>query len=515
MAKTILLTTSTANDVVFSNGTYSVAGLKFKKSNITSAKHIRFKAEVPQVVTIDTTAATSPLTSTDVTVKVNVKDNTGRVTESKVTLRTPATITELGGSAAVQNEAVNAALVAKLNALGLPFTAASLTSGEGITITDKAGYFKGNRGGATGVTVTGFTATTVSATTKAVYSFGVGADLAANQTISFPYGSATMDSGNTHYGIPAPKTVAGASAVSGQKYDAFVFSFFQESELPVGDGKKALQEEQIFVFVDNGTGSVTTNAAGFLAFEKAMHKIIALYNKSVHSVEEFFDGGFIGAAVGGGAVGGTETTSINTYVTPYGTLAQHIMGDTATVIYPVQGNTGWVIDNDNTATEGCEWTPPIATVNDQKFTVGKSAFQNYMKVLVGDATDVNLRVGFRKVQADQADFGYSDYAVVSLTADVVKTAANLNGGTPYTKTTTDVFADATYYDVQVIVNIDGTVVAKVNGKEYAVESASGVAMVFDAGDTLIPTSSAVNVGGGDADTVFNQLIVNENVNWLD
>lgn len=482
--KSTLLTTSTANDVVLKDGKYFVGSIELSKNTV----HKRFKAEVAQVVTIDTTAATSPAVSKEIGVTITVVQGNKEVVQRTVSFKTPATITEIGASAALQNEAVNASLVAQLNGLGFPFVAASLTGGEGITITDKAGYYKGTRGGVTGVNIFGFTATSLVITTKGVYGFGLGSDLLEKTAHFDPMLSQFIGGSN---GIEIPSGIAAA-----QKYDALI-------------------SEHGVVFIDNGKGSSTTNAAGFLAFEKAAHKVIALFNKSVHSVEEFFDGGFIGGAVGGGAVGGTETTSINTYVTPYGTLAQHIMGDTATVIYPVQGNTGWNIDNDNTATEGSEYTPPIATVNEQKFIVGKSAFQIYAKVLVGDATDVNLRVGFRKVQADQADFGYSDYAVVSLTADVVKTAANLNGGTPYTKTTTDVFADATYYDVQVIVKPDGTVYAAVNGKEYAVESASGVAMVFDATDVLIPTISAVNVGGGDADTVLNQLVANESTNWLD
>ena len=90
------------------------------KVNITSISQIKYKAEVPQVVTLFGTSYT-PVAST--TYKCVVYDPLrvgwlSRDSHIPYSYTTPATITDIGASAALQREYIHLQLVAAINADG-------------------------------------------------------------------------------------------------------------------------------------------------------------------------------------------------------------------------------------------------------------------------------------------------------------------------------------------------------------------------------------------------------------
>jgi len=151
--KSVLFNTSAGSDVQYSGGEILIAGLDpIKLSRVINFSQINYRAEVAQVITIGATAYT-PTASTPYTVEigdVNVRDHGYTSALKKFSYTTPDDITALGASDALQREAITLELVALINA-GSPFvTAATLTGGNGFTVTDKAGYYPYNRQGNNG-----------------------------------------------------------------------------------------------------------------------------------------------------------------------------------------------------------------------------------------------------------------------------------------------------------------------------------------------------------------------------
>ena len=142
---------------------------------------------------------------------------------------TSADLSKEGANDAARREYIHLQLVSKINAVSSNYVvAASLGTGSGFTITDDAGYYPApgqtstNREGASTVYLRtdddgrGFAITNIALTTAAVYANGVGATL-ANYAPSYDLVYSSLISGY----IDGPKTTAGASAVSGQKYNLF------------------------------------------------------------------------------------------------------------------------------------------------------------------------------------------------------------------------------------------------------------------------------------------------------
>jgi hypothetical protein len=533
--ESVLLRTSAASDVVCSNGVLTVAGLSgTRKSRISSITQIKYKAEVVQVITIGATAYT-PTSGTRYGVLIG---DTNRIRNGAAEQLkpyfyvTPSNITDLGATAALQREAISLALVAAINADSKNFVvAASLGSGNGFTVTDDAGYYPafsqtgtGRLGASEVLPVenndgSGFLATNVSTTTAAVIASGVGATLAAGVPVVDAYYGGLLSGylqGLLNGLSFTTKSTTSANnnlpAVSGQNYDIFVITSLVDASAHNQRGQLALVPKMQAVAVDNGTGSDTGNLAGFLAFERIMRKHISqLYSSDVNSWIEFYDSPilFQGAA---GAV--PTTTGENKVATDYGQFVYNQVG-TQTITVPTPGNTGLVLDQDLTATEGAEYTPALTTVNNQSFIVGKQEFSFVYKTITADHTDANLYVGFRKKAAHAADFNnYTDLGAIGFLGDLVYTWGILNNAATVATNTTVVPTDAAYEEYVVNVDINGVVTAKRNGVTYPVYSAGTTALVFDAGDEMIPFFLNTNIGGGDPDTVVNHSIATSTINWL-
>ena len=515
--RSVLFNTSASTDVQYSGGNAIIPGLSPIPTNrIINFSQINYRAEVVQVITVGGSLYT-PTASTAYTVLIGDSNRRSQgYTEpfKKYSYTTPPVITTLGATAALQREAITAALVAKINAASTYnyVTAASLTGGAGFTITDAAGYYPyphqgmNTRQGATRVVLaanadgTGFVSTDFVVTTAAVYSVGVGLDLANNAPI--------MDfmTGNVISGtVDAPKTITGAAAVAGQKYNAFSITYLENAQIAGITGTTGLLVKQRIVWVDNGAGASVVNLAGYLAFEKEIHRLIGIvYGQDPNATLEFFDKNFLIQ----GPLGAVVTTGAgvkNKFITPYGLLNHYNIG-TQTIVSASQGANGLLIEQDATATEGAHYCPEVVAACPQQFVVGKTAMTLVNKFSATTVANAVYMVGFRVKEAFTADFNdYNNLAAVGTGAagTAVATYGILGGAATVTTTSATNLVNSAVNTAVVEVAANGTVGIWMNDVKYPVYSAGTTPLVFPAGTVLIPFFQYTNLNSAAA--VINEV----------
>jgi hypothetical protein len=523
----VLLRTSAATDVQSSGGYITIAGLSATwKKLLSSIKQIKYKAEVPQVVTIggvDTTWV--PVGSTVYGVLIGDSRRNISGSESPLKLysyKTSLSLAVEGTTAQLRREYIATQIVAKINADPSNYGVAAVTSNGTFTFTDDAGYNpllnndanllyaqgQSGRMGKSTVQIwqnndgTGYATNNIAVTTAAVYAFGVGADLANGKPVmDFMYGN--LIQGTL---IAPPLTTAGLGAVSGQIYEAFVINSFNTAAAHNQTGQDALIQKLKTVWVDNGTGSATTNLAGFKAIERVFHKLmVQVYSADASCVQEWFDRPIVFQDPLGAAPTGTADTLGWQY--GYTPLNRTNIG-TQTIVAPVLDATGLLIDQDDTATEGSHTSANQQTLGDQSFVVGKAPFMVAARYVMGDYTDAAFMVGFRKKAVYGAVINnYTDYATIGngssaagttwINGDLFATRANINGGTTLQAISAVAPSDGVSVLVWLKVALDGSVTAFVNGTSYPIYSVGTTALIFDAGDEMIPFYQIVNIGGGD------------------
>jgi len=518
LKKSVLFNTSAGTDVQYVGGEILIPGLNpIKQSRIVNFSQMNYRAEVSQVVTVGGTSYT-PTASTRYIVCIGdaSRRNQG-LTEVPFmySYTTSADLSKEGANDAARREYIHLQLVSKINAVSSNYVvAASLGTGSGFTITDDAGYYPApgqtstNREGASTVYLRtdddgrGFAITNITLTTAAVYANGVGATL-ANYAPSYDLVYSSLISGY----IDGPKTITGASAVSGQKYNLFSISYIDDMvSIPtISNGVTGMLVRNADIWVDNGAGTSTTNLSGYIAFSRQLHR--GLYKQFANdpsAMVDFLDNVILFQ----GAAGAVPTTTGANKMASDAKWTYTQIG-TQTVTVPTPGNTGLVLDQDLTDTEGAEYTPSLLTSAPQEFVVGKTAFSVFARLVAADWTDMAWLVGFRKKAAHAADFNdYTDLgAVGSLAAngDLITTQGILNNAATVSTSTTIVPTDAAYLTVEVLVAVSGLVTCKLNDVTYPVYSAGTTALIFDAGDIMIPFVRAVNIGGGDPDLVLNEV----------
>lgn len=517
--ESVLFRTSAASDIQCSGGVLTVAGLSgVKKKNILSIKQVKYRAEVVQVATVSTTF--TPVGSTEYAILIGDPNRqvAGAISPlKKYAYVTPASITDLGATAALQREAINVALIAKINADASNYVVAATSGGgAGFTVTDDAGYYPPqqqgmtNRKGASTVKASpnedgsGMPANAVSITTAAVIANGVGADLLLGKpVIDQMYGNLIQGSVNNLFAPPV--TSAGLPAVSGQEYDAFVIeSLYDTAPAHNQTGQYALVPKTQTIWVDTGTGSSTTNLAGFKAFERVMHKLmVEVYKNDASTVHEWFDRplGFqdpLGAAPSGTA------DILGWQLSNYTNLNRTNIG-TQTIVAPVLDDTGLLLDQDDTAGEGSHTSANQQVLGDQSFIVGKTAFMVVARVVAADWTDTQFMVGFRKKAVYAADYNnYTDLAAIgggAADGDSITTQGILNNAATVATDSGTNFADNVSMLLIVKVALDGTVsayFANANGglTSAPIYSVGTTTLVFDADDEMIPFYQHVNIGSG-------------------
>lgn len=520
--QSILLKTSSKTDIQFGGGDYNITGLRsVSRKDITSFKQIKYRVEVAQVYTVGGGTYT-PTADTAYSIQigdVNRSDSGARESLYIYTVVTPNTagLTAIGNAAA-QREWIHAALVVKINNQTAQnrSVAVSLGTGTGFTVTDSGGYYpvraqnqtkmRGPNfvGVRTNTDGTGFADTNITLTTAGVTSFGDGTKLATESpVVDFVYGG--LISGNL---IDPPLTTAGAVAVAGQKYDGFVISSLQKEQTPTITDRYTYIDRSQVVYVDNGTGTATTNLAGFIVFEKQMRKAMAsFYKDDANAQIDFFDDQilFQGAA---GAV--PTTTGANKLISWGGAGWIYTAIGTQTITTPIGAATGLLLDQDLTDTEGAEYTPSLLTDCPKEFVVGKTAFGVYARMNAADWTDAAWLIGFRKKAAHTADFNdYTDLAAAGTLAangDLITTQGILNNAATVSTSTAIVPVDAASVTVAVTVAVNGLVTIKVNGTAYPVYSTGTTALILDVDDIMIPFVRYANVSTGDPDLTLMHIV---------
>jgi hypothetical protein len=521
--QSILLKTSSAADLKYSGRELTITGANraINVDRIVSIKQEKYRAEVVQVVEAGLGSYT-PTASTKYTIllgDVNRVMQGGHEVLLPYSYTTPSDLTLIGANAAAQREYIHGRIIDAINAnLNNYVTAATLTGGAGFTITDESGYYpvhgqnQSNRLGATTVIPamnndgSGFGSASVAVTTAAVYSFGVGEELLAQKPVMYNM------AGNLATGVfTAPRTANGQYAVSGQNYDGFRIETLELQSAHNVTGQWALVPYETIVYVDNGTGASTANLAGFIAFEEASHRLVAkFYSAYATIVGEFFDSPtlFQGAA---GAV--PTTTGENKIATEYGQLVYNQIG-TQTITVPTPANGGLNLDQDLTDTEGAEYTPSLLTACPKEFVVGATGISVLARLTVTDHTDATVVIGLRKKAAHAADFNnYTDLAAIGFIGDLVYTWGILNNAATVATNTTIVPTDSASETFEIRVDGTGLVTALYNSVVYPVYSVGTTPLVLDAGDILIPTVRAVNVGGGDPDVIISELLAVNADDW--
>lgn len=534
--KSLLLKTSLATDVQQAGGVLTIGGLQgLRVNNILDIKQIKYRAEVSQVVKIGYSGYT-PTADTKYTVvlewQLSTREGYSGVSKS-YSYTTPSVLANIGATAALQREYIHANLIAKINADqatgATPVTAATLAGGTGLTLTDDAGYYPARlngttngRKGPTNVYLetnadgSGWVDSSSEniVTTAGVISFGEGQRLLDDMPVISGYYAGNLISGE----LDCPKTSAGLFATAGQKYDAFLVSALQTAAANAITGQLALVPVEYAIFVDNGTGSSTSNLTGFLAFERMMQKALfgIVYGDDPSAVIEWFDKPIVFQDPLGAAPTGTANT-LGWQLSPYGSLNRTNIG-TQTIVAPVLNATGLLIDQDDTAGDGSHTSANQQTLGVQSFVVGKTECSVVAKIVMADWTDSHILVGFRKKAAYTADYNdYTDLAAIGSGAaagDTITTTAILNNAATVATASAASYTDAAAAELLVKVDINGTVTAYVNGVSYPIYSAGTTAMVFDAGDELIPFYQHVNIGGGDPAVSISKFVAVPSKNWV-
>lgn len=520
--KSVLFKTSAGTDVQYVGGEIKIPGLNpIKQSSIVDFSQLNYRAEVSQVVTVGGTAYV-PTGSTTYTVALG--DATRRangVTELPFvySYTTSSDLSKEGANDAARREYIHLALIAKINAVTNNWvTAATLTGGAGFTITDDAGYFPApsqgmtNREGATTVVLRpdsdsrGFAITNIALTTAAVYSSGVGATLAAYAPV-YDLVYSSLISGY----VDGPKDINGASAVSGQKYNLFSISYldYNVSIPSVGHGITGVLARTASIWVDNGAGTDTNNLAGYIAFERKMHRgIAAKYRLDSAATAEFFDNNFV---IQGplGAVPATTTSLKNKFLTPYNTLFNHYNIGTQTIVAPSQGASGLLIEQDTTATEGAHYCAEVATLCPKEFVVGKSEVTFLFKASATTVANIVLLAGLRKKEAFALDFNDYNEMVAAGTGPAgtdLYTYGILGGAATVATDTTANAANSTEFTIRITVDLAGLCAVYINDTKYPVYSAGTTALTFTAGTVLIPFFQYTNLNSAAAVPNVTELL---------
>lgn len=532
-----LFTTSAASDVQSSNDVLTVGIMPaVNKKQIAQLIQVKYAAEVGQIYTV-TTSSITPAGSTAYTIAIGDTNRTRNGVQEQLkryTYVTPDDITTLGATAALQREAINVALIAKINDDGdYNFvTATTSTGGAGFTVTDDTGYYPVNAQGMTvrqgasyvqtcrNSNASGFVGTEAAITTAANYGFGIGAQLAEYKpVIDQMWGN--LISG--YLGGTAPKTAAGAYATSGQKYDGFAIIGLTPSPTQTGHSQTAYIPLVEIAYVDNGTGTSTSNATGFAAFERAFQEeIVGMYLRDASTTATFFDtpptyASTTVSATSLPAVNGVPTGAqgdINAIRFNDASLNYAILGAGGqTKIVPTWGAAGLTLDLDAADNEGAEYSAPIATNSNKQFVVGKQEFSLIVKGSIADVSDTDdCAFGFRKKEAYQANIDdYDEMAVLNVIAGDIKIETILNNGATTTTDTTLNWADAETHELELRVDINGLVRFYVDSVDKT--SVQTTNFSFDAGEVVIPFAYVLNAAASAPDVIISKFVALPSNTW--
>lgn len=523
--KSVLFNTSAGTDVQYSGQELLIAGLDtMNQGRIINFTQINFRAEVSQVVTIGPIAF-NPVGNVSYAIEIGdvTRVDHGYAENLKqYKYVTPADITTLGATPALQREAIYAQIILKVNKLASSYvTAVSLTGGAGFTVTDKPGYFPYSRTGMTnrkGASLvrpyqntdgTGFSASNFVLTTPAVYEFGTGLNLLNSMPI-LDFITGNLISGD----LDTPLSSTGATALSGQTYNMFSITYLKRVALPTAFNGNSLVYLALTqsAYADNGNGTSGANLAGYINFERSMHRGLAFqYVSNPTAQVDFLDNVILFQGPAGAVPATTgETKMVSDAKWVYNNIGTNV------VVAPTPSNTGLILDQTLTATQGAEYTPSLSTLAPKEFVVGKIDFSIFVRISATTWANGAWQIGFRTKAAHSATFAYSNLAVIgslAATPTLVSTQGILNSAALVANTTGLTLVNSANYSAEVLVSKLGVVTCKVNDVVYPIYSVGTTPLALIAGTILVPTVRAVNVGGSAPLLTVSEVLALSSAAW--
>lgn len=511
--KPLLLLNSVAKgDFAIVGGSLHIPNsVAIRLNDIIDVKIVAPRAEVAKVVTIGTSAPTITV-DTIYVIRVTFqgkRDQGWESTKKEYRVVSSSTIADQ----ATERARIYALFATQINAdIEFPITAVANTDAS-LVITDRSGYFTKYRGGETHIKLLpdgegrGFVdATHNVVTTPAVYSAGIGSDLLLKAPQTDPM------IGNAYVGSLA--NTALENIVGGQRYHSFIITSVvgTNGNEMIADAM-AMKKYVQMLLIDDGTGSSTTNAAGFaeaLAVLEAAkyHRFKADKGAVVATGAE----NALTFGPNGGTALATDAATNSVVIGDSKLFSTNIGAATSAAIAEIANVAagGYDLDGDETATEGKELHTGVGAI-DPGYVVGKGSFSVRSVFNVADHTDVSFQIGFRiKAAVAAALTTYTDYAAIgNLIAggESISVFGNLNDGTDYTLDTTVDGVDSIDMALEVVVHPNGTATGYINDRPYQILSAASVPLVFDAGDELVPFVRAVNIGSGSPTTIMKKLYI--------
>ena len=490
LAKSALLNTSAATDVKRSGGEVSITDLlSFDIDNLLTAGQKIYRAEVSQVVGINVNLVTK---TANTRYSIRIGNVLNEYEAGQEALKVYAFTS---GAAVPTNADIIAGLVAAVNNTSISNYVSAADASPTINITDDAGYYPirpaGRAGPSTVILGDNMSGAVVTVSTAGVVGYGVGTYIASNVPVKDPM-SGNLISGE----LDTP-----AGAVAGQFYSGFHMTYTKEVNHQAVSGLRAEKVLRQLIYVDNGAGASTANAAGYLAFLLEFERLIYHnYTKDSNSMVSFLENAPFYQKKGGGLPTGTAGDE-NLISFPSMALSQHVLG-TQTTVYTPWSTTGLTLVQDATTNDGLEVSAGIEAVTPQEFVVSQQAFSFKVRVAIADVSDTDdCAFGFRLKEDYQANIDdYNDMAVLNVISGDIFTETILNGAATTSTDTTNNWADGETHTLEVRVDTAGAVTYLIDD----VAPTTTVAFTFDSGDVVIPFAFSILAAASSPETTVSK-----------
>lgn len=500
MHKSALLTSSTKNDVLRSGGDVSITGLNvFKAGSLLAVDHRIYKAEVRQLVTIDVASLTYAASKVYTILAGNTRHGLegGQSSLRKYSYSSPADITGL------TSEEVVDALIARINDQTGNFITATKTDADTFTIQDDAGYYPARPATRVGATqyklvddLKSGTGATIVITTAGVPGYGVGTRMLEDKPAT---DKMTGNLVTGEWDFPENN-----DPVAAQFYDGFYVTYGVDASHNAVSGLHAKKILRQLIWVDEGTGTSTSNLAGYKAFLREFERLIyEQYENDPSSMIEFFeqtailsDNDGIGVPTSGDNAENLVNIGKNQfrYITEGATGADPAGSNLANGFNLERGS--------ENSTDGIEMSAEIGALAPQEFIVGKQECSFRIEFAIEDVSGSDdFAVGFRKKEAYQGVTDAYDEAAWlgwDAAADPADIDINtiINDGTTTVTDTTVNLADTVTTVWEIRVDLDGLATFFIDDVE--VTGVLAADFNFDADEVLIPfihLTSSANLAG--------------------
>ena len=494
LAKSALLNTSAATDVLRSGGEVSITDLlAFDIDNLLAAGQKVYRAEVSQVVGINVNSVVKTANTKYSIIIGNV------LNEYEGGHKSLQTYSWTSGTATPTNATIIAGLVAAVNNSSINNYVTAADASPTINITDDAGYYPIRPAGRAGpsTVLIGDSNTTMAGavrtvSTAGVIGYGVGAYILSNVPVKDPM-TGNLISGE----LDTP-----AGAVSGQNYDGFHMTYTKEVNHQAVSGLRAEKVLRQLIYVDNGTGTSTANLAGYQAFLREFDRLIYHnYTKDSNSQISFLD--FAPSFTGTGNTGlpATADGSVNPVVFSDATIDKTNIG-IQTIVAPLWSSSGLAVLQDVTGTNGTEYSASIQGNSPVEYVVGKDACSFKALYTASDITHLNpFAHGFRTKIAHNADpVAYADVATLNIddaagVTKAIRVKSRLASGGVTTAASGQVWTDDLHILLEVQVDSNGVVKYLINNTDV---SSAIATFTFADGAVLIPFMSWAPQGANNA-----------------